>query len=57
MNAFLKSVKKCFCNLPKQRKKRKSSKTDVYRVIEDQIDLSMVSYGMRVRWSMHPSSM
>lgn len=37
-------------------KKEKGSKTDVYRVIEDQIDLSMVSYGMRVRWSMHPSS-
>lgn len=59
VNAFLKFVKKLYILLqflPKQGKKRESSKTDVYRVIEDQIDLSMVSYGMRVRWSMHPSS-
>lgn len=32
-------------------------KADVYRVIEDQVDLSMVGNGMGVRWSMHPSSM
>lgn len=27
---------------------------NVYRVIEDQVDLTVVGYGMGVRWSMHP---
>lgn len=38
-------------------RKRSPTKADVYRVIEDQVDLPMVGYGMGVRRPMHPSSM
>lgn len=32
------------------------TKRDIYCVIEDQVDLPVVGYGMGVRRSMHPSS-
>lgn len=35
---------------------KRTQKINIHRVIEDQVDLTVVGYGMGVRWSMHPSS-